>query len=584
MLKREDPVTPCEVSTDLRALLDVVFSHDLVDDCLARIEVLIAARRCKQPFVPRGWVDQTDVILITYGDTIADGVRPTLEVLRDFLSTYVSGYINNIHILPCFPWSSDDGFSIIDYRDICPEFGQWTHIVQISEDFGVMLDAVINHVSSESVWFRGFQEDDPRYRDFFHVCDPTEDYSSVTRPRALPLLRCVETIAGQRHVWTTFSDDQIDLNYANPDVLLEILDVLLHYADKGARFIRLDAIGFLWKKLGTTCMHLPETHAIVKVIRYVFDRAFPDVILITETNVPHAENVSYFGDGKNESHMVYQFPLPPLTLHAFYARDARRLSKWASSLEPTSASTTYFNFLSSHDGIGLRPAEGLLTREELSSVAAHVEANGGRVSMRTLPDGETSPYELNISFLDAISEPEDGDACKVEKFLAAQTILLSLVGVPGIYIHSLLGSRNDYRGLEQTGRNRSINREKLNFKSLVDTLARSDSLRAITFEGHKKLLAARRERPAFHPNSRQRVVYVDPRVFSLVREGRGDRVWVLVNVSPDQLTVQVRCADLGLRSDIRLWDVLSDHTADVSRGHIQVALSGYAKAWFIEEV
>ncbi|MCY4151778.1 MAG: sugar phosphorylase [Aestuariivita sp.] len=575
-LAKDEAVSP------LRRLLREAYDDETVEALVPRILALVESARSDFSDHEDGWIDETDVFLITYGDSITDEMRPPLGVLNDFLSQHLLGLIRNVHVLPCFPWTSDDGFSVLDYREIKPGLGDWSHIQSLSRSFGVMLDAVINHISSESGWFKGFRNGDPKFREYFHICDPMLDYSGVTRPRALPLLTRFATESGPQYVWTTFSEDQVDLNYANPDVLVEILDVLLFYARRGARFIRLDAVGFLWKKLGTTCMHLPETHAIIQVMRWVLDAAVPGVLLITETNVPHADNISYFGDGDNESHMVYQFPLPPLTLQAFQTGDARLLSQWAATLAPPSPQTTYFNFLASHDGIGVRPAEGILTRDQVEEMATRVEANGGRVSMRGLPDGSTAPYELNISFLDAISLPDDDDELSAKKFLAAQAVLLSLVGVPAIYIHSLLGIRNDYQGLAETGRNRSINRKKLKLNDLLAELRRDESLSALVFAGHCQLLSVRRTRPAFHPDSAQRVLFLDDRVFSLVRDGKDDWIWATINVSEKPVSMRVLCAELGRTDTVLLRDIISGQEVRSTRGVIEFELKPYSAVWFAE--
>lgn len=566
----------------LRERLARAYPSHTADALVGRIADLAGRYRDTIPERANRWVDQTDVMLIAYGDSILDGDRPPLAVLSDVLDRHVADTVPDVHILPFYPYSSDDGFSVIDYRAVNGHLGTWDDVAMLAQRFGLMFDAVINHISRQSTWFEGFVADDPAYADYFIVAEPDRDYSQVTRPRALPLLTPVETASGAKHVWTTFSADQIDLNYANPDVLIEILDLLLFYAQRGARFIRLDAIGFLWKQIGTTCMHLPQTHALIQVMRQVLDYAAPGTLLITETNVPHQDNISYFGDGSNEAHLVYQFPLPPLTLHAFQTGNARPLSDWAASLEPTTPSTTYFNFLASHDGIGLRPVEGILTREQVAAMADRVRSNGGLVSMRALPDGGTAPYELNISYIDAVALPDDTDAVRAAKFLAAQTILLSVVGVPGIYIHSLLGSRSDHAGVERTGQNRSINRERLGLSALEADLAKPDSLRHRVLKGYRRLLTLRRQRTAFHPNAAQRIVRVDDRVFSIVRDALGDRVWVLVNVSDQDIRLALDPADIGLSAAGNLRDLISGR-ADVLGGKTsEVWLEPYQALWLTQ--
>ena len=562
----------------LRSCLRIAYAEPTVDALVAKIAAKVADYAARIPPRERTWLDQSDAMLITYGDTILDGDDAPLAVLGRFLGAHVADVVPNVHILPFYPFSSDDGFSVVDFRAVNPELGAWSDVAALAERFGLMFDGVVNHISQHSAWFQGFLADDPRYRDWFVTCDPAADYSLVTRPRALPLLTPFETPSGTKHVWTTFSDDQIDLNFEHPEVLLEVLDLLLFYARHGARFIRLDAIGFLWKKLGTTCMHLPETHALIQAMRLVVDAAAPGTILITETNVPHADNVGYFGDGTNEAHLVYQFPLPPLTLFAFQSGNARPLSEWAAALPPTTPTTTYFNFLASHDGIGVRPVEGILSPDQVEAMADAVRANGGLVSLRNLPDGGTAPYELNVSYLDAVASPADDDATRARKFLAAQTILLSVVGMPGIYIHSLLGSRNDPAGVERTGRNRSINRARLERTAVEAELARPGSLRRQVFEGFRHRLAIRRTRAAFHPNAAQRVIAVDDRVFSVVREGGGDRVWAAINVSAEAVPVTTDPATLGFGGG-GLRDLLTDRAVAFAAGDTPLILGPYETVW-----
>ena len=194
---------------------------------------------------------QKDVFLITYADQVTQTGRPPLTTLTEFCKTYLAGTISAVHILPFYPSSSDDGFSVVDYRVVDAAFGTWEDIAALGTDFKLMFDAVINHVSASSAWFRGFLADDPRFREYFILVDPHADLSGVVRPRILPLLTKFVTPSGEKSVWTTFSTDQIDLNYRNPVVLLEILDTLLFYVKHGAQFIRLDAIAYLWKEIGT---------------------------------------------------------------------------------------------------------------------------------------------------------------------------------------------------------------------------------------------------------------------------------------------------------------------------------------------
>ena len=303
----------------------------------------------------------------------------------------------------------------------------------------------------------------------------------------------------------------------------------------------------MWKELDTPCIHQPQTHALVQAMRAILDVAAPQVKLITETNVPHQDNISYFGSGDNEAHLVYQFPLPPLTLHTLQTGDSSIIMRWMSELEPSSPGTTFFNFLASHDGIGVRPVEGILTKQQVDSLLNVVQRNGGRVSYKDNGDGTQSPYELNINYFDAISDPACDDKTNLDRFMAAQAILLSMAGVPGIYIHSLLGSLNDQQGLQKLGYNRAINREKLHRQSLDKSLAEPNSRRSQVLSSFKALLTARRSEVAFSPSTSQRVVDVDSRLVTLVRD---ESLAVVINISAQQLELDSTKLLAGLNIDL----------------------------------
>ncbi|NTW03446.1 MAG: sugar phosphorylase, partial [Oscillochloris sp.] len=414
-----------------------------------------------------------DVILITYGDQVREPGRPPLQTLGEVLDTHLHAAVSAVHILPFYPYTSDDGFSVVDYLAVDPALGSWDDITRLRQRYRLMFDAVVNHISASSRWFQAFLAGELGAASRFHRIDPAADLRGVTRPRTTPLLTPFETPSGTCFVWTTFSADQIDLNFADPTLLIDITIILLEYVARGASLIRLDAIGYLWKEIGTSCIHLPQTHRVVQLWRAVLDAVAPDVLLVTETNVPHADNISYFGDGSNEAQLVYQFPLAPLVLHAFASGDASRLSGWARDLAPPAPSTAFFNFLASHDGIGVVPATGILSQEEVLSLCAQIERHGGRVSYKNNPSGVASPYELNCTWFDALSDPQSDEPQQlaIDRFIASQAIMLALQGVPGIYVHSLIGSSNDHAGMALSGRFRTLNRARWERDELEALLA-----------------------------------------------------------------------------------------------------------------
>jgi glycosidase len=480
--------------------------------CLARIGEVVDSFRSRiaqtqDQAQVRDW-DESDILLITYGDMVRakSGESPLRELLRFLSDESLDELLSTVHILPFFPYSSDDGFSVIDYRAVDPALGNWEDIAALRENFRLAFDLVLNHASRESEWFAKYLQAIEPYSRFFVEADPEADLSAVTRPRSLPLLTPFETASGTRHVWTTFSADQVDLNFAEPELLVAMLEVLLDYAARGAQVIRLDAIAFLWKEIGTNCVHLQQTHEVVKLMRDVLEVAAPHVWILSETNVPHQENISYFGDG-DEAHLVYQFSLPPLLLDAFTHADATHLRTWLQGLEATAPGTTFLNFTASHDGVGVRPLEGLVPPERVASLVEALRVRGSLVNTRRSADGTDVPYELNITYVDALTpdDPKDTEL-HARRFLASQAFMLALRGIPALYFHSLVGTRNDIAGVEQSGHARRINRRKFERTELDAQVADPDSLAQRIYCGYRHLLSIRREQPAFHPEAEQRVV------------------------------------------------------------------------------
>jgi sucrose phosphorylase len=515
---------------------------------LERVQKIIDRYRAR--ISPRSaQLTEQDSLLITYGDQLSSPGEKPLQTLSIFCKKNLGGVIGAIHILPFYPWTSDDGFSVVDYRQVDPALGDWEDISTLQQQFRLMFDGVINHISSQSEWFKAFLQDDPHYSRYFIVVEDSPDLSNVVRPRALPLLTAFQTPSGEKRVWTTFSADQIDLNYQNPAVLLEILDILLLYLERGATFIRLDAIAYLWKEIGTACIHLPQTHQAIQFLRAALDQVAPHVQLITETNVPHEDNISYFGDGTNEAQLVYNFALPPLILHTFRTGDARTLSDWAKGLRLPSDQVTFFNFLASHDGIGLNPAREILSAGEMDALVEKTIEHGGLVSYKHNSDGSQSPYEMNINYFDALSNPFGDEPLELQadRFMSAQAIMLSFIGVPGIYFHSLFGSRGWRQGVNLTGRNRTINRQKFDLATFQNELSDASSLRNLVFGCYADFLRARRASSAFHPHGSQHVLDCGQAIFGLMRfspDGR-QRVLCLHNVSDNPQHMVVDLSDIA---------------------------------------
>ncbi len=578
----------------IRSLLHQLYgarSAEIAPRVQARLE---AARRAHPEWSRRApELSARDAIVIAYGDHVQQPGQAPLRTLGEFLWEHVGAAATGLHLLPFFPYSSDDGFSVVDYTQVNPALGDWEDIAALRSRYRLMFDLVLNHISVQSAWFQAFLRGEAPYTEFFITPPPKYDLSRVVRPRTSPLLHRFETARGPRRVWTTFSADQADLNYANPQVLLAMLDVLLLYVERGADIIRLDAIAYLWKESGTPCIHLPQTHAVVRFFRAVLDEVAPHVLLITETNVPHAENISYFGAPPEadspaaasaspwgaEAQMVYQFPLAPLVLHTFLTGNSRALTRWAASLEAPFSAATFFNFIASHDGIGVRPAEGLLAPAELDALVTRTLAHGGQVSRKSNPDGTSSPYELNITLYDWLNDPAAPSRLDVARFLASQAIMLSLAGVPGIYFNSLIGARNCPECVAESGRARSINRQKFQRAALEAELRAPRSRARQVLDGYLRLLRRRGAHPAFHPHAPQRIHDLGAPFFALTRAAEGRAVFCLVNVTAQPRTLHLHPKTAGLPQSETCRDLLTGTRYPLWHGQVELPLGPYQTLW-----
>lgn len=574
-------------------LLAVLYGKARAESCYGELERLMKVHWAhKTPemleddrtFSPEDRFSEKDIILITYGDLLLSPGRMPLAALADFLDRFMRGAVNTVHILPFFPYSSDRGFAVTDFEEVDPSLGSWRDIEEISSRYRVMFDGVFNHASARSQWFQRFLDGHPDYQDFFIAFSTSGAISPdhlrlILRPRTSDLLTRFATLNGARFVWTTFSPDQVDLNFKSERVLARVAEILLQYVRRGADIVRLDAITYIWHELGTRCAHLKETHALVQLFRAILDVVAPQVALVTETNVPHADNVSYFADGAREAQMVYNFALPPLVLYSLHAGDATRLTRWAQDLAFVSRTATYFNFLDSHDGIGLLGAQGLLSPEEIGLLVERTREHGGLVSYRSTGDGGESPYELNITWYSALNKEgaDESQDLQVDRYLASRAIALVLRGVPGVYLPGLFGAKNDTAAVLAGREKRSINRKTLDEPALVALLQDRDSWVHQVATRLRRLARRRIATPAFHPNSPQSVLEAGPGVFAVLR-GEAAPVLALVNVTAVDQPVSLPVGRIpGFSGPCR--DLLSRRTTTV-RESLDLVLRPYEVVWW----
>ncbi len=594
--KRPIYQVPADVVQDIDSKLKFLYKDKCQKICLDEIiRVMKVYHAHKTPemldweqgFKPDNRFTEQDVILITYGDLIRERGQKPLHVMRKIFSTYFNDVFNTIHILPFFPYSSDRGFAVMDFEEVDPHLGTWDDILELKCGFNLMFDGVFNHVSSKSRWFQEFLNQNPDFIDFFTVFSTKSEISPdylrlIVRPRTTELLSEFYTLNGKRLVWTTFSPDQIDLNYHNPKVLAKMVEILLTYVRRGADIIRLDAVTYLWEELGTSCVHLSQTHVIIKLFRTILDAVAPHVALITETNVPHEDNIRYFGNGIDEAQMVYNFALPPLVLHAFHNENSSYLTNWAATLKKPSDQATFFNFLDSHDGIGLMAVKNILPPEEIEMMALRALEHGGFISYKEDGDGTVSPYELNITWFSAINNEnaEEPMELQVDRYIASRAIAMVLMGVPGIYFHGFLGSKNDAELVLEEKQTRSINRKNIKKDELIHSLENPQSTTYHVTRRMIDLIRKRTRERSFHPNSPQRILNLGDAYFSVLRSAvdRDEHILAIINITSKKHRLKINLQKLGVK--INSWyDLITEKTHQAEDGVLTLTLKPYQIFW-----
>lgn len=587
---------PQERRKRMRGRLASLYGEEQAELFMPELERILKVHYAHKPpdmlekeerFDPRERFSEKDLILITYGDIVKRDGKTTLSTLHDFVDIFDKGTVNTLHILPFFPYSSDRGFAVVDFRRVNPRLGDWHDIRDAKQRYDLMFDSVLNHASSRSELFREFLKGNPRYRDFFIAYDSPdgltpEERSKIFRPRTSDLLSPFDTYNGKKWLWTTFSADHIDLNYRNPDVLMHILDGLLFYIRRGADILRLDAVTYLWAEPGTTSIHLPQTHEIVKLLRDAVDSVASGVALITETNVPHEHNVSYFGDGTDEAHMIYNFALPPLVLFTFYSGNAAAISRWAEQLETPSPLATYFNILDTHDGIGLMGARGILSAEEIDLLLREAEKRDAYISYRTTEAGTEEPYEINATWWGVLNGDDiDDRELQVKRYLASRSIALVLKGVPGIYVHGAIGTPNDHERVRSTGIKREVSRGLIDSDAMKRELSDPQSRLSLVTGGGNRLYTIRTGHRAFHPRGKQRVLSIVAEVFSVLRTSpEGDeQILALINVTGRECPIEIPLGSLGIHHGTDWIDLISDRRFTAPAGRLKITLGPYDILW-----
>ena len=447
-------------------------------------------------------ISEKTTLVICYGDSVYSEKKKSIKVFQNFFQKRLKDYFDTIHFLPFYPSSSDSGFAVKDHYKVESKLGNWLDIKNVSKSSDLMADMVINHSSARGLWFKNFLKKKEPGKDYFLTVDSKFNTSKVVRPRDHRLLKKIKIFKKSDYLWRTFSPDQIDLNFRNPSVLIQFIKIMLHLINNGVTIFRLDAIAYLWKENGTKCINLKQTHEIIKLLRNVINLLNIQTKIITETNLPEKENLSYLGKN-DEANWIYNFSLPPLLIHAFLFENSSYLNKWSKNLPNTKNGNCYLNFIASHDGIGIRPTEGLFNKKTLNDFLKRLKKNGSKFSYRKVYKKNKKVYEANITVFDALkrSDYDQKGIFYLDRYLSAHAIMISFEGIPAIYLNSLFGTSNDVAKFIITGNKRDVNRYRWNLKDITNKLRNDKTKQSVLYKNISNLLKIRRKQKAFHPNA-----------------------------------------------------------------------------------
>ena len=463
-------------------------------------------------------ISQNTILVISYGDSITDVGKKSLKVFRSFFNKYLRNYFNSVHFLPFYPSSSDSGFAVKDHYKIDSRLGSWSDINKFSKTTNIMADLVINHASSRGLWFANFLKNKSPGKNYFFTVNKKFNVSKVIRPREHRLLKKIKLFNKNQYLWRTFSPDQIDLNFKNPKVLMRFLKIIINSLKHGVSIFRLDAIAYLWKENGTKCINHNNTHNIIKFIRFFSEQLNTKSLIITETNLPEKENLSYFGN-QDEANWIYNFSLPPLIVYSFLFEDSLKITQWSKKLKKTKKNNNYLNFIASHDGIGMRPIEGLINNIQLKKLFSRLKKNGGEFSYRRIQGKSKKVYEANITLCNAFEKTDFDKKGKyfLERFISAHAIMFAFEGIPAVYFNSIFGTANDNSKYIISGNKRDLNRYRWKKVRLEKLLNNKSSKQTIYYKNMVYLLNVRKKQKAFHPDASQITLKLGSKIFAIKR-------------------------------------------------------------------
>ena len=463
-------------------------------------------------------INESTSLVICYGNSVTDGNKKSLKVFNKFYKKYLKNNFDSVHFLPFYPSSSDSGFAVKDHYKIEPRLGSWKDVKIIAKNCNVMADLVINHSSARGLWFSNFLKNKSPGKDYFFTVDKNFNSKKVVRPREHRLLKKINLSNETKYLWRTFSPDQIDLNFKNPKVLIRFIKIIFNLINNGVRIFRLDAIAYLWKENGNTCINHTNTHNIIKFIRLVCNLLKTECIIITETNLPEKENLSYFGNN-DEANWIYNFSLAPILVYSLLFEDSNKITKWSKNFPIAKLNNNYLNFIASHDGIGMRPIEGILSTNTQKKFLSRLKKNGGEFSYRKVQGVKKKVYEANITLFNAFkcSDFDKSGIFGFERYMAAHTIMVSFDGIPAIYFNSMFGNSNDNSKYIISGNKRDLNRYRWNKDKIEDHLKDQNSKQNKYYKNMSNILDIKSKQKAFHPNAIRKTLKLGANFFGIKR-------------------------------------------------------------------
>lgn len=535
---------------------------------------LLDLRRQAQP----DWFQQPSMVgYVCYTDRFAGdlkGVAQSIPYLKELGVTY-------LHLMPLLkprPAPNDGGYAVMSYRQVNPELGSMSDLADLAADLrqngiSLCIDLVCNHTAKEHRWAQQAIAGDALYQDYYWMfADRTmpERYEQ-TLPEIFPDFKTgnftyYEKI--DRWVWTTFNEYQWDLNYANPAVFAEMLEIILFLANRGVEVLRMDAVAFMWKRLGTDCQNQPEAHYLLQAFRALSRIAAPALLLKAEAIVAPDRLIHYLGRGRaanKECELAYHNLFMVLMWSALAERRAVLMTHALQQMPEAPSGCAWITYARCHDDIGWAVSDedaagvglsGRLHRAFLSDFYsgrfAGSFARGATFQFNPRTgDRRISGAMASLAGLEVAQERQDHREIDlaVRRILLLHNLMFAFGGIPLIYMGDELGLQNDYSYLHHAdlaGDNRWIHRPRMDWNRAAERYDERSTAAQI-FQGLLGLVAARKATPALHAQSRADAVWTgNDHVFALMRHSPRGRVLVVANMSEVLQTVsQLRLEELG---------------------------------------